>query len=72
MSTMGNFTFHLIAHELGHMWFGDNVTCATWSDIWINEGFATYSDYLANEFINGWEVGKEFMIRTQNNSHVNS
>ena len=68
MSTMGNFTFHLIAHELGHMWFGDNVTCATWSDIWINEGFATYSDYLANEFINGWEVGKEFMIRTQNNA----
>lgn len=68
MSTMGNFSFHLIAHELGHMWFGDNVTCATWSDIWINEGFATYSDYLANEFIFGWEAGKEFMIRTQNNA----
>lgn len=65
MSTMGNFSFHLIAHELGHMWFGDNVTCATWSDIWINEGFATYSDYLANEFINGWESGKAFMYNTQ-------
>ena len=49
MSTMGNFNFGLVAHELGHMWFGDNVTCATWSDIWINEGFATYTDYLARE-----------------------
>lgn len=65
MSTMGSFSFHLIAHELGHMWFGDNVTCATWSDIWINEGFATYSDYLANEFIKGWEAGKVFMYNTQ-------
>ncbi len=53
MSTMGGFSFGLVAHELGHMWFGDNVTCATWSDIWVNEGFATYTDYLANEFILG-------------------
>ena len=68
MSTMGNFSFHLIAHELGHMWFGDNVTCATWSDIWINEGFATYSDYLANEFIFGWEAGKAFISKAQNNA----
>lgn len=51
MSTMGGFNFGLVAHELGHMWFGDNVTCATWSDIWVNEGFATYTDYLANEFL---------------------
>ncbi len=70
MSTMGNFSFHLIAHELGHMWFGDNVTCATWSDIWINEGFATYSDYLANEFILGPESAMEFITKAQN--HVMS
>ena len=53
MTTIGGFNFGLVAHELGHMWFGDNITCATWSDIWINEGFATYADYLAVQFILG-------------------
>ena len=68
MTTLGGFSFHLVAHELGHMWFGDNVTCATWSHIWINEGFATYSDYLANEFILGWEAGKSFISSAQSNA----
>jgi aminopeptidase N len=53
MTTIGRFDFSLVAHELGHMWFGDNVTCSNWSDIWINEGFATYADYLATEKIAG-------------------
>lgn len=68
MSTMGNFSFHLIAHELGHMWFGDHVTCATWSDIWINEGFATYSDYLANEFLLGDSAATAFITKAQNHA----
>ena len=53
MTTLHEFGLLLVAHELGHSWFGDNVTCATWSDIWVNEGFATYTDYLAHEKIAG-------------------
>ena len=51
MTGMGSFDFFLVAHELGHSWFGDYVTCATWQDIWINEGFATFANYMATEVL---------------------
>lgn len=51
MSGMRYFNTYLISHELGHSWFGDNVTCASWSDVWINEGFATYTQYLVLEYL---------------------
>jgi aminopeptidase N len=49
MTTLKNFEEHLVAHELAHQWFGDNVTCASWNDIWLNESFATYAEVLMQE-----------------------
>jgi len=51
MSFMGNFSHELIAHELAHMWFGDAITCGSWQDIWLNEGFATYYTGLSYEHL---------------------
>lgn len=40
-----------LAHELMHQWFGDNVTFATWNDLWLAEGFARYGESLAGELV---------------------
>lgn len=40
----------VLVHEYAHQWFGDMITCATWSDLWLNEGFATYCEALWEEY----------------------
>ena len=51
MTFVTGWGFELLAHELAHQWFGDKVTCGTWSDIWLNEGFATYLSGLCYEHL---------------------
>lgn len=51
MSFMGNFSYDLQAHELAHQWFGNKVTCGSWQDIFLNEGFATYLTGLTKEHL---------------------
>jgi aminopeptidase N len=57
VSFMGGLGRGLIAHELGHQWFGDKVTCGSWQDVWLNEGFATY---LAGMVIENFDGNTDF------------
>jgi aminopeptidase N len=67
MTTQSTFVFGLTAHELAHQWFGDKVTCNSWSHIWLNEGFATYSEYLALENLRD-DVSKQAWLSQKHNS----
>ncbi|MGB0404173.1 MAG: M1 family aminopeptidase [Salibacteraceae bacterium] len=48
-SWMQDLNQPLVAHELAHQWFGNKVTCGSWQDLWLNEGFATYLTALTYE-----------------------
>ena len=53
ISTPDNYS--TVLHELSHQWAGDMITCDTWAYIWLNEGFATYSEALYTEYISGFD-----------------
>jgi aminopeptidase N len=52
-SFISGWSNSLLVHELAHQWFGDKVTCGSWQDIWLNEGYASYSEVLNIENVSG-------------------
>lgn len=70
MSFMGFFNFEVIAHEMAHQWFGNNVTFGSWTDVWLSEGMAEYLSGLAVEALrpaawNGMKTSKINSITSQ-------
>ncbi|OON70037.1 hypothetical protein B0919_04635 [Hymenobacter sp. CRA2] len=61
MTTQDGFEFTLTAHELFHQWFGDNVTCGSWEDIWLNESFASYGEYMSLERFASATAARQWM-----------
>jgi aminopeptidase N len=64
VSSMGFYGQDVVIHELAHQWFGDKVTCATFEHIWLNEGWATYSEALYREAKGGLPALKAKMATT--------
>ncbi|MCK9556576.1 MAG: M1 family aminopeptidase [Candidatus Cloacimonetes bacterium] len=78
MTTLGNFivdgqgTYELIiAHELAHQWFGNAVSFLDFNDVWLSEGFATYSEQLWTDKRYGWQASCDYVLTNFHNYYVN-
>ena len=70
----GCWSANLVSHEYAHQWFGDMITCGTWADVWLNEGFATYCEALWYEHTNGYssyksDINSDASYYISNNPH---
>lgn len=74
MSSMDGMNWHnhvTIEHELMHQWFGDYITCGSWEDIWLNEGFAVFGNFLALEYLwDYWPSWYPNFIKAYHNSII--
>lgn len=61
VNNMGLDWFSVSVHELAHQWFADMLTCKTWNDGWLNEGFASYAEALYDEHVNGFDSYQSYM-----------
>jgi len=77
MTTLGNYiitgngAFELvIAHELAHQWFGNAVSFLDFPDVWLSEGFATYSEHLWVDKTEGWQAACDYVLSSYHNYYL--
>lgn len=78
MTTLGNYIINgqgtyepTIAHELAHQWYGDAASFLTFKDVWLSEGFATYSEFLWTQHRFGWQSAVDYLSSNFHSYYIN-